>query len=502
MSHTSRVRRVGPSLGLYAGWHMMGGILLGAGQFYGSWLEGQTPSAQTSTNQTSASVDGSSSEPEPLVVAGFTASTTPFIDTSAHLLRACEGMIDQAVRVNVRAQSAAIPAVVPTADSIHALPTSATAAGRRCLGTTSPQPAQAYDWPLFLRLAVAINDARLVDRLVTRQLERAGSDTHDRIAVLEAVITLLLHNTWGSPVSHDYRTPAHETLAYQYAAQIDTMQPAAMALPARLRVAEEFAKLYYDTLDIERKMAALRRTQQLAQSVPLGAVSAADRPFVAGVLSRTAYALAQLTYLHTPNHANLTRLATLQDSIMNVLRHRPLGQPVDVLLGHPAGQIEGTYWFNLPAGSAVPNIPAPGVVSLLVFLDPREGNITSADTKHELEQLRQLHHTYPALQIVVIAMTSGQFQSQELRERPEQEAELIHHYFSDELQLPGILCVIRTQYHTEAGATAVPRNSPVLDRYHLDPRAYNGHEFLIDAEGWIVQDQNVLEGQYIQALVK
>jgi hypothetical protein len=165
------------------------------------------------------------------------------------------------------------------------------------------------------------------------------------------------------------------------------------------------------------------------------------------------------------------------------------------LLNHPAPHLTADYWFNLPARTTTPVVPAPGVVSLILFGNDLESTRTA--------QLRTLHATYPALQIVLVAMTRGKFNGQSLSDQPAREAELIHHHLTDELQLPGIVCVLRTHYHTEPNLKRIPVASPVLDRFHLDPRAYAGHIFLVDAEGVLVSDRfgSILDGRLIQRLL-
>jgi hypothetical protein len=99
-------------------------------------------------------------------------------------------------------------------------------------------------------------------------------------------------------------------------------------------------------------------------------------------------------------------------------------------------------------------------------------------------------------------MTHASFEKEGMLDDPAQDAERIYHHLTDDLYLPGIVCVLRTRYHTEPNARYIPIASPVLDRYHLDPREYARHAFLVDATGWLVEDRVgiVLDGRLIQRL--
>jgi hypothetical protein len=174
----------------------------------------------------------------------------------------------------------------------------------------------------------------------------------------------------------------------------------------------------------------------------------------------------------------------------------------DPLLGHPAGRLDG-YWFNVPSGTPSPVIPAPGVVTLIEFIDVGDGMTPEdANARVWMARLRQVHAQYPQLQIVLVSMTQGQFQGKDLWTDPAREAELIHQYLTNQLQLPGMVCVIPMRFHTEPGLTTVPIASPVLDQYRIDPRRIQGREFLVDAGGWIVLDnRTAFDGRYIQRLL-
>jgi hypothetical protein len=160
-----------------------------------------------------------------------------------------------------------------------------------------------------------------------------------------------------------------------------------------------------------------------------------------------------------------------------------LGQP-DSLAGTPAPQVTGDYWFNT-ATSATPTVPAPGVVSLVVFDNPSLGGIGALSAR-QLQALRHLHQTFPALHIVLVTTTQGSFQGHAFETSPDSEAAMIHQYY-DSLQVPGIISVSKSAYRTVVGGRAIPLPVSVLNRYKLDPRDYGDNIFLVDASGWVVR---------------
>jgi len=429
-----------------------------------------------------------------VVTAVFPEPNTRLAENAVPWLRTCQAIFQNAMTVNPDVR-------VPGEDRQFSL--KATAAGRRCLqrmGDVSTLPA--FEWPFLLRFAIGVDEDTLAQTIIARQLA-AGASARDRADVLERAIELFVHNQWRALYQDpsDHRTTAHVALARKYAAHLDTLQPTAQVLVNRLRVVDILDKLNDTVWNAETQLARMRRRVAIAQSVPFSAVPAEDTSTIRGVL-RDIYELARLTYLQTPTHANMTRWIATRDSLLNIRK----GETLDSLVGRPAPRLDCDFWFNRPAGS--PSVvPAPGVVSLLVFIDPKEGRIDNSQSvtrlggaPNDLEELRQLYVRYPKLQITLVAMTKGWFLNQDLRERPAQEAGLINQYFTTQLRLPGTVCVLQTKYHTEPGATAVPYSSPVLDRFHLDPREYGAHRFVVDAEGWLVPEQFDTEGHLVERL--
>lgn len=413
---------------------------------------------------------------------------------SIHLLRACQSTFERSIRL----ASAASPNADNdrhSADSVSTpVPPAAVTAGRACLQRLGDTRAIVpFDLPLLLRLAVGVGDDTLVQQVIAHQLELAGTVVRDRGRVLEAAIDVLLHNSWNNEDRHvlTHRTAAHDALAERYAAILDTMRPAGQVLASRLRVISQLASAMAPaSWNVDDDLARAREHLRVAMSVPLSAVPAEDTSEVRS--SRTPAVVAWLTYLKTPVHANLARWIAVRDSVL----HFPPGQTMDSLLNHSAPRLEGDYWFNLPSGTTAPVVPAPGVVSLLVF----GSDVTPA----RAEQLRQLHGRYPALQIVFVSMTPVRRSTDSLRAQPAHDAARIRQRLNEDLRIPGLVCVLEMRYHTDSAATEIPIASPVLDRFHLDPRAYAGHMFLVNAEGVLVNDRpgSILDGKLIQRLLE
>lgn len=428
----------------------------------------------------------------PVMSAVFVLPQTPLAMRSEFVLRACQATFERALRV-ATANAASRRPVSPEELMLAPLPPSVVTTGQRCIQSLqSPDAVRALapgDLPVLLRLATGVNADALVEDVVARQLAIAGTDVRARGHVLAGAVAALLHNRWGSEPSAraTHRTAAHDALATHYATILDTLQPAGLVLASRLGTRREL----YEALapagwDVDRELAFARAQLQTALSVPLSAVSPEDINMVKN--SRAPTGVAWLAYLQRPTHANLAQWIAARDSVLRV----PKGQALDSLINHPAPQLDGDYWFNVPGGKPAPIVPAPGVVSLLLF-----GNdLDSAGAA----KLRTWHATYPRLQIILVAMTRGYVGAQELRDQPAREATLIAHHLTDELHLPGAVCVIVTKYHTEVNATDIPMASPVLDRFHLDPRDYAGRAFLIDADGWLLEDRTgpIWDGKLLQ----
>jgi hypothetical protein len=383
------------------------------------------------------------------------------------------------------------------------LPQSAIELGRDCLRRVRIAEVSPAQWPLVLRLAVGVNDDTLVRALVRRQLawvERQGMSPANRVLVRAEVVDSAIHRLWHNAWNNDttsHRTPAHDSLSREFAAQLDTMQPARALLPMRLELFDLFneANTFDDADsagDIAAERAVFQRRVQLQLSVTVESDSQKEQERRTGLLHGERNMMAWFSYLEQPTHERL----------MTYLNTRgPVGQSqFEGLVGSRAPLLRGDYWFN--TSSPTPSIPQRGVVSLLVFLDTWEGRIPKQQETiwATFEKLRSLHARYPELQIVLVTQTQGKFRDQDYRAHPEQEAALLHTYLTDELKVPGVVCIIRTAYHTEAGGTAVPLASSALDAYHLDPRDVFMADplgLVVDREGWVAETNNALTGRLI-----
>ena len=316
---------------------------------------------------------------------------------------------------------------------------------------------------------------------------------------MDTAIRRLWRNSWNNDTT-SHRTPAHDSLARELATYLDTMRPAKLVLDTRLHVFDLLneANTFHDNDsvgDITAERAVTQRRVQLQLSVTVDSDPQQEQARRNSILRGEQNMMAWFSYLEHPTHERLMAYLTARG---------PVGQwPLDSLTGSQAPPLRGDYWFN--TASSAPGIPQKGVVSLIVFLDTWEGRIPTFDEApwKTFAKLRSLHAQYPKLQIVLVTLTQGKFRDQDYRAHPEQEAERLHTYLTDELKVPGIVCVIRTAYHTEAGGTAIPLGSPAFDAYHLDPRdvfVSDPSAIIVDADGWIVQTRRTLTGRLIQRM--
>lgn len=501
------------------------GVAVGVLGVHGTPAARGQSSEQSSTSSAPAAVPAAAPaaiSPTPLVTTGFAIPAGQLDFASASLFHACESVfLREFGRSGTDTATAAATALYPLDSArLVPLPERAVTAARTCLrrieqhGDTTHVGAAGgaqhtpgaistplngvppVEWPFVLRLAVAANDDSLVQAIVTRQLAAAGTPSGMRAQVLEQIVLLLLRNHWNEGTL-DHRTPSHDALARAYAAQLDTLAPAGPVLATRLRVETELYERA-PIWDVDAELAHLRARHHLAQSIPLEEIPASDRATIAALRTGPDVDLARALYLKTPTRANFLKFLAVRDSSA----HLPPGYSVDsTILGQPAGLIDG-YWFNTPPGIDHPVVPAPGTVTLLVFVDLAEGRTLGPDMRAMADQLRRIHARYPALQVVTVSEIRGRFQGKEFQDRPQEEAARMADFVAHELRIPGMFCVLPLQYHSEPGLSAVPLPSPVLDHYRLDPRNINGFFFFVDREGWIVQtNEDVLNGHFIQRLL-
>ena len=271
-------------------------------------------------------------------------------------------------------------------------------------------------------------------------------------------------------------------------------------LATRLRLFEEFhqdSRVDFTSDSgppIAKQREHIRQASVIAQSAPFAEVPVADQPKVRLVLDQAINTL-WLDYFESPTHANLIKWETALGSSWPP-------ESFQGLTGHPVPPLQGDYWPNTPSGAPVV-LSTPGVVSLVVFFDAMEGKLSKDyEVDPNFDCLRRLHAVYPALQIVLVVKASGKFQDEDLRDRPAEEARRLQQYFTEHLHVPGVVCVIRGTFHTEAGATAVPLVPPAFETYHLNPQDYDLHALLVDQDGWVVStNYNVLQGGLVRRLL-
>jgi hypothetical protein len=101
--------------------------------------------------------------------------------------------------------------------------------------------------------------------------------------------------------------------------------------------------------------------------------------------------------------------------------------------------------------------------------------------------LRRLHAKYPALQIILMTATHGQWANEKLREHPEREAQLMYQYVHDSLHVPGIMGVLtgKQRVVTSDGKT-LPVELPLFNQYMIDASQILGQVFLVDRQGRVV----------------
>lgn len=317
--------------------------------------------------------------------------------------------------------------------------------------------------PTLLRVAVTTGDTALVRIIVARQLA-VNSDTsaHARAAILATAIRELM-------AAH--RTSAKTQLAQSLMAQGDALGP---------EVTEERLAMHKA---VEAPQGAFRPAANLAYLRTLLAIIQQAPPAIqqqfAGPGSETEadqYGIARNTWLETGHETDFRSY---------LAAYRGFAAAPNRLMGAQAPPITGAFWFNTSPAGLIPRVPVPGVVNLIVFID--QGDIAAETNSRLRQRLRDLHRDIPDLRITLVARTTGAFQGRLLVAHPEQEAALIHHFVTDSLRLPGMLCVDSgTYYRLPTGAIAQLK-SAAMDRYtggEWNPAMHQS--FLIDPHGRVV----------------
>lgn len=455
------------------------GSLLLIGVAEGARAQHATPSAALDTTR--------------LVTTSFTDPTRPENAAFNRSLGACISIFDRTLSVY---QYDHPPDLTPAHDTLmrnerdwFAYPPEAIEVARRCYHAVYPtaEAVPDADVPTLWPLAVAMNEDSLAQVLVTRWLGIVGPDTGARAQLLEDVVRKLVLNGGPNGSYGTHLTNAHVAQARQYIATLRAMGSSQVL--TWLRARDDFQNAGGWRLDSDANIqSALDDAQQALaamRAVPPSVLSAADRSRLRENMSTTAiYGIQRLTYLKSLGRGDLRRFVRSVDSTYP-------GGKRPWLVGAEAPPLTADYWFGTPtktptttpSSAAPPTMPVPNAVSLIVFLDPVSGRpATGKDAV-----LRRLHAKYPALQIILMTVTTGVWANQSLLGHPEREAQLMYSYVHDSLQVPGIMGVLRGQQRAvTSDGKMFPVQLPLLDRYLVDVGSLNGQVFLVDRDGLVV----------------
>jgi hypothetical protein len=335
------------------------------------------------------------------------------------------------------------------------------------------------DIPEAWLLAVHMNEDSVARALTTRWLALHSTDTPARASWLARAVRSLVAQ--GGPDGKMHLTDAHVAMARQYLAQLEALGPSQLQKLVEARTAFNnagAARLDSDSA-LQVAIDESKHWASFVKGIPSNALSGRGREFAKeNAFNAQVYGVERLTYVKTLDHADLTRFVQSVDSASGM--NRPW------LVGKLAPPVTADYWFGTPSNKAPEVVPAPGEVSLLVFVGPRRGNAATNSPQKDA-MLRWLHMKYPSLRIVFVAVTRGYWASESLLDHPEREAKLMYQYVHDSLQVPGIMGVIamKQQVVTSDGRT-LPVEPQLFDQYKIDASVPVGNLFLVDRQGWVV----------------
>ena len=304
-----------------------------------------------------------------------------------------------------------------------------------------------------LTVATALNADSLVRALIALELAAVrGAPAPVRADTLNQIINGLNQNTLNYGVSPKlYWTSGHLQIERDALAQLR-----ALGIPA-LRQYFWNDHLLFDSASIaedgDGEVAFWRERQQFLQRIPLDSVSDLElRQMIQQERIRASTLLDRATYFKTASRADLAVL--LKDYRENEARGMSGGY--DKLLGTQAAPITADYWFNTAVPGRAPTFPAPGTLTLVIFVPSGCQNVIThcggmLFGSNAGARLRKLQRTYPKLQIIMIAQTGGWFRNRDFATQPEQEAAMLHWYYTDSLRFPGALGVVKTGFEKQPG---------------------------------------------------
>lgn len=365
-------------------------------------------------------------------------------------------------------------------------PPAAIAAARDCYHATyaTPNAVANEDVPALWPFALAMNEDSLARQLATRWLELVGPNSRKRADLLDSMVRGLVVNggPWGTEGTH--LTDEHVAMAREDLVQLQAMMPAHVLEWLKARVAfQEAGSWRLDSdANIQAAIDDAQQTLAVMQAVPPNALSwTGQQELHRNVVTTLVYGLRRLTYIKSTDHADLQRFVQAVDS------NWPGGKR-PWLVGTPAPPLSANYWFGTPSNTPTlpAAVPVANAVSLIVFIHPESGK-PAANTPERDAMLRRLHAKYPALQIILMTVTTGIWANESLLDHPEREAQLMYHYVHDSLQVPGIMGVLTgKQRVATSDGRMLPVQLPLLDAYKLDIRTLLGQVFLVDRNGLVV----------------
>lgn len=337
-------------------------------------------------------------------------------------------------------------------------PPSVVAAARRCSRHLTGERLPVVSRALFLKLLLIAGRDSAFEAAVERQLAGAHS-VAERSAVLGAAAQQSLS-----------AQPARLALAESLAHRLDSLGPAA----ARARM-----EAYFHLSYLARRR---RDSVLLARTAPRALAAAALFDSASpSLLIKTAMAAGKVE-LGTPRPLDILRDSG-PDAYVRFIRREYAAALVAQGLsrdsaahiaetdavrgaGAAARPLVGEYWYG--RGDQTGPLPAPGRVSLVVFVDHRCG----AKCYPGYAMLERLERRFAdSLDIILVAQSFGYFR---LRQPPPpaEEAEAMRHYFLEELRLPGVLNVSVTPFTQlpEPDGRFIHGATPNDANYGVDPR--------------------------------
>lgn len=327
-------------------------------------------------------------------------------------------------------------------DPQDTLPASVVAAVRTCVAKFPIERAAPLELSWLFHLELVAHQDVQVKRVVERQLALARTRPA-RASVLAAAVPALLA-----------ARPARVREALSYAARVDSLTGVADEVRRAVhRQLASYAISVLDTTLLISQLAAYRTDDEAVD-----------------VLSSVAL---RMLRQRTPDEATAIREEMLaRAAATGATAPSQLLEMVDRMVA-PAGRppIAANFWISSLPGDTIR--PAPGKVSLLVFVGERCGGRGASACAPNYAVLRRLHQRFGAtLDITLMARTDGYFRSY-APPTPAEEAELLRQYFLEDVGLSGALSVVTTPF------TRLPNP----DGRRRDGATPNLHYF-----GWTEQD--------------